>query len=308
MESASQAGVGASFSSPGALLLDERLPLRAALGAAFAGVLGYARSRADLAERDPVGAVHEYRKAVRRGRALLRLSRPILARSAYRGLNAELRKAVAASSPVRDVHVLQEALRRLPAGRDAGARAAAREVVESMASGVQRPGAERDVLRRGAWALRALPERFFEALPRGVRWSDLSKGLSKSYRRARAALEKAERTGDHADVHDFRKRVKELRYQLELFEAVGEGLKRREQRGLASLAQKLGAATDLIALLRLAASRPELGSAQGRRLARAVDARVSAIVARELPRARGLFRERPRRFAARALGRLASSG
>jgi CHAD domain-containing protein len=297
-----QTGVGANPSHPGALALDDQLPPRAGLGAAFAGVMGYARSLADHAKGDPVGAVHEYRKAVRRGRALLRLARPIMARAAFRALNAELRKALAASSPVRDAHVLTEALRWLPARTGAAARAAARQALEVVPR--PRKGAEEEVLRRGAWALRALPERFFDALPRDVSWADLSSGLRESYRRSRKALQRSERSGEQDSLHDFRKRVKELRYQLELFEAAGEGRPRRATRGLASLAQRLGAATDLIALRRLAVSLPGIESADGRRLARAIDARVAVLAARELPRARKLFRERPKRFAARALSRL----
>ncbi len=303
METVSQTGNGASPSHPGALVLDDRLPLRAGLGAAFAGVIGYARSRANLSGGDPVEAVHEYRKAVRRARALLRLSRPVLPYSGYRSLNAELRRAVAETSAVRDVHVLREALQRLPLGKDARGRSVAGAAQEAMAKRQPREGAEQEVLRRGAWALRALPERFFRALPRDVSWSDLSSGLRKSYRRARESLEAAERSGQGADVHVFRKRVKELRYQLELFEAVGDWPPRREHRGLASLAQRLGAATDLIALSRFAFASDGFDAPQSQRLARAVDARVAALFERELPRARKLFRERPRRFAARSLER-----
>jgi CHAD domain-containing protein len=285
-------------------VLDELLPLRAGLGAAFSGAIAYAQAMAEAAGRDPVHAVHEYRKAVRRARAVVRLARPIVPRRAFSALNQELRQAVAASSATRDAHVLEAALEHLPGRSSDPARRAAREALEAIrAEQGSTQGAQR-VLRHGAWTLNGLPARFFESLPRDVCWLDLESGLRGSYRRARKARAEAGRTGDFAAIHDFRKRVKELRYQLELLEAAAELALKRDHQQLARLAQRLGTVTDLIALRRLVAGRPELDSAAGRRLVRATDGRIALLLARELPRTAALFEKRPRRFVARIMRRL----
>ena len=290
-----------STRAPGALVLDERLPLRAGLGAAFAGAIAYAQAMAEAAGRDPVHAVHEYRKAVRRARAVVRLARPIVPRRTFKALNQELRQAVAASSAARDTEVLEAALEHLPGRSSDPARRAAREAIRAEQGSTQ---GEQGVLRHGAWMLNGLPARFFESLPRDVCWLDLETGLRGSYRRARKARAEAGRTGDFAAIHDFRKRVKELRYQLELLDAAAELASKRGPQQLARLAQRLGTVTDLIALRRLVAGRPELDSAAGRRLVRATDERIALLFARELPRTAVLFEKRPRRFAARIMRRL----
>jgi CHAD domain-containing protein len=285
-------------------VLDERLPLRAGLGAAFAGVIAYARAMAEAVGTDPVHAVHEYRKALRRARAVVRLARPIMRRRTFEALNHELRQAVAASSPARDAHVLDAALEHLPGrGTDPGRRAA-REALEAIRAEQGCAQGEQGVLRHGAWTLNELPERFFESLPRDVCWFDLEAGLRRSYRRARKARAEAGRTGEFTAIHAFRKRVKELRYQLELLEAAAELAPKRDHQQLARLAQRLGTVTDLIALRRLIAKRPELDTVAGRRLVRTMDARIALLFARELPRTAMLFEKRARRFAARIMRRL----
>ena len=66
-----------------------------------------------IARDAPVAAVHEYRKALRRGRALVQLSRPLLGEEIYREIVKELRVAFLGTSPMRDATVLLETLNRL---------------------------------------------------------------------------------------------------------------------------------------------------------------------------------------------------
>src|ERR1700710_2227127 len=60
----------------------------------------------ERAEEDPVKAVHEARKHLKKTRALLRLVRPALGKQAYRRENDALRAAGLALSGTRDADVL----------------------------------------------------------------------------------------------------------------------------------------------------------------------------------------------------------
>src|SRR5688572_28087233 len=73
------------------LALDPSLPPWAALNAAFAGVIAYATAQVPRAEQDPAKAIHEYRKSIRRARALVRLVRPFVKGKQYERLDGELR-------------------------------------------------------------------------------------------------------------------------------------------------------------------------------------------------------------------------
>src|SRR5688500_10014428 len=75
------------------LALDPALPPWEALNAAFASVIAYATAQVGRArEGDPAKAIHEYRKSIRRARALVRLVRPLLKGKKYERLDGELRQ------------------------------------------------------------------------------------------------------------------------------------------------------------------------------------------------------------------------
>ncbi|MGC4113204.1 MAG: CHAD domain-containing protein [Myxococcales bacterium] len=288
-------------SEPGRLTLDERLPLRLGLGAAFAGVVGYARAMVDAAADDPVDAVHEYRKALRRARAVVRLARPVLGGESFRALVHDLRDALRGTSPLRDAAVLLKTLAGLPddpASRPARHALARLLQAESEAGVAAAPQKE---LRRSLQILSPIPERLLACLPEKVRWRELRAGLERSYRRTRRARERAFRTREDTEVHAFRKSVKELRYQVELLQAAGGEKPGKARRKLAGLAEALGEVTDLTLLRRtahlrlqeLAGTRPEALFAV---LDEAIEARLEALEKSSRP----LFERSCRDFAERA--------
>src|SRR5262245_53924237 len=85
------------------------------------GVRRIALDQLDLAEQrlkdksDPVAAVHEARKSLKRTRALLRLIRPALGESVYRRENGQLRDAGRLLSASRDRDVMRETVVKLEA-------------------------------------------------------------------------------------------------------------------------------------------------------------------------------------------------
>lgn len=286
----------------GRLALDERLPLNVGLAAAFAGVVGWAAATAGRVGAEPVEAVHEYRKALRRARAVIRLARPLLGPGCFRALVDELRTALRGTSPLRDATVLLQTLDALPdEAATRRARRALRELLE--AERAEAPAGDSALeLRRSLSIVEPLPQRFAACLPAHLRWRQLRAGLARSYRRARRARRRALRGGEDADVHAFRKRVKELRYQLELLEAAGGGEPSRPHRALARLAAELGAVTDLTLLRRtVRLRRAELARARPEALLAALDRAIEERLEGLARRSRKPFSGSPREFAERAV-------
>ncbi len=228
------------------LTLPRRRPLREALLDAFARVLGAARRAAACAASDPTRSVHDYRKAIRRARAVVALLRPSLGRTAADGITEELRRAFRETGARRDADILLATLRAIPS--DDPGKAAIETALAEEREASSDPAETAKVLREGVAILRPLAGALGVTLPRAFSVDDLERGLSRGYRRVHRTLARAEETGLETDFHEWRKRVKELRYQLELLASTGsKQLKSREKR-LSDLAEELGRVTDLIVL------------------------------------------------------------
>jgi len=212
---------------------------------ALGGVLKHAEMQRASVFEDAETAVHEWRKSIRRARALMRMIEPALGRRSRRELDRELRKLVRATSSLRDSDVI-------------------RDTVEKFVDHDALPEASSDALRQAldhslSCARGATPEQvlcdfeeathtFFlhakKTLPK-IRKRDLRLGIEVTYRDAREALRETLQSGEDDAVHSWRKRVKELRYQLEALP--GERAAQRE-RDLGTLAQSLGEVTDQMVL------------------------------------------------------------
>lgn len=227
------------------LTLDATLSPWDGLLAAFASVLAYAAAQVSRAADDPAKAVHEYRKSIRRARAVVRLVRPLLKEKRYRRLDGALRQAVLDTSFLRDAEVLGDTIQELPRGEALDAAAAAlRQAITAQQAAACTPAAIADVLARGAERLALMPMRLAKALPTRLDQAALADALRVSYRRARRRRRDALR-GRHDDlIHGWRKRTKELRYQLELLEPAPQP----QERALGLVAKELGGITDLIVL------------------------------------------------------------
>ena len=282
------------------LRLRRAVPLRQAALSAFKSVVSNARRIAAAAAQNPEEAVHEYRKSVRRARAIVALLRPTLGRSAARGIAERLRGAFRETSVLRDNDVLFATMNGL-AGEDPALLAEAAELAARIGDEKDAP-ASVEVLRRSALHLAALPAALDVLLPPDFSTSDLEAGLARSYRRTRQALERAVETRDDADFHAWRKREKELRYQVELLASGGSNPLKRREKALGELARELGEVTDLMVLRRKLEAlagpgepgqdRPLIEKARGVARQRADD-----LLSREPT----LFGETPRAFARQVL-------
>lgn len=236
--------------SPGGKLrLSRHRPLRQGVLTAFARILAISRRAARAAAEDPIAAVHEYRKSLRRARAIVALLRPCIGKPAAQGVVRHLQDAFGATNALRDADVLPATLCSLPpVPEDEPARRAIELGLQLDQIRARRETAE--TLARCLPFLRALPAALDVLLSREFSAHELERGLARSRRRERRALESARQTGSDEDLHQWRKRFKELRYQIELLASSGTAELRKRETALGNLARELGRVTDLTLLSR----------------------------------------------------------
>jgi CHAD domain-containing protein len=268
-----------------------------------------ARRLREEREDDPVEAVHGARKDLKKTRALLRLARPGLPRKAYRRENRALRDLGRAMSGGRDADVMVETSEALGErfGEEHPKRqfAALRRRLAARAQD-ERAGADLDAL---AESLDAAAGRFSKGPLDDCDVDALLAGEKRIYRAGRKAFAAARRDASAEQLHEWRKRVKDLWYHQRLLANAWKGPMKAhadecdalgkllgDDHDLATLAATLtadGAAppsVDVDALLRLIAiRRAELQAG-----ARALGARVYA--------------EKPKAHARRIGGYLSAAG
>jgi CHAD domain-containing protein len=274
------------------------VPLREGLLVAFARIVGHARSCARRAAEEPEEAVHEFRKSVRRARALVSLVRPSLGNGAARGIGAELRHAFAETGPLRDADILLTTLRSVPA--EDPHRAAIEETLERerLSDGAGAGAA----LKRGGKVLQPLPGALRVTLPRDFAMDDLARGIARGYRRSQDALQRASETRLLIDLHEWRKRVKELRYEIELLASSGSPESRNREKKLSALAEELGRVTDLVVLLAALGDREKAGAIpHATALLEAIRANIGTSSQSLIGRGEELFAESSASFARQVL-------
>jgi CHAD domain-containing protein len=174
----------------------------------------------ERAAEDPVDAVHEARKHLKKTRALLRLVRPALGTKAYRRENDALRDIGLALSGARDADVLVETVDKLAerfAGRlPADTFAQLREALAAEAAGGRAAANGAGGPGSAIEALHAAAARVDQWPLEGADWDDVLTGLARGYARGRVALAVArgEPTPEH--LHEWRKRAKDLWYHERL--------------------------------------------------------------------------------------------
>jgi CHAD domain-containing protein len=177
---------------------------------------------------DPVAAVHDARKALKKERSLLRLGRGAIGRGTRRSLNASLRPAGRALSAARDAEVMLQAVDDL-ADRFAG------QVPQTTFDAIRRHvEAERDPARQRllesgltgevADELKGVRIRLDGLAPGRGGWKALEPGLLRSYKRGRKALAIAHRDPSVENLHEWRKRSKDLWYHLRLLKPTAPGI------------------------------------------------------------------------------------
>ncbi|MEO7730708.1 MAG: CHAD domain-containing protein [Kofleriaceae bacterium] len=222
--------------------LHDPAALRNVLVRAFEAAAQDAREAVAASDKDATSAVHSARKALRRARAILGLVAGALPKSERRAVRTALQEARRALSTVRDHAVAPETLAELPL--DEADRATADRIVAIAAEAQPAAGEIKQLLAESAARAAAQAEALQAALPHDVDWHIIADGLGETYADARHASAKRSRSW----FHTWRRRSKELGYQLELV-ADHAGPRLHAIHGeLSGVTDTLGSAVDLIML------------------------------------------------------------
>jgi len=165
-------------------------------------------------------AVHEVRKDIKQLRALLRLVRPVLPRSAYRRYTASFQDAAGCLSNARDAHVKLNALVELTnhfkPELGPGSFGQLKKALAESCQKQQENLARRHVPRRVSRILEKAGRHLTSFKLRASGWRALKSGLKRTYRDGKRSFDLVQKTGSVANLHEWRKRVKDLYYQMEL--------------------------------------------------------------------------------------------
>jgi CHAD domain-containing protein len=222
------------------------------------GQLDLAADQLDAADGDLDEAVHETRKAFKRLRALVRVARDALGDEAYRRENTIFRDAGRRLSDARDAAVMVETLDDLTKRyRDElpdDAFAGLREALASEAAAASAQLAEdRGTVDEVHGTLEAARRRVAAwPLPEEGGLAMLEPGFERVYRRGRRALKAARKGPDTGNLHELRKRAKDLWHAAQVLRPAAPKQMKKLARGAHALSDVVGADHDL-AVLRAAA-------------------------------------------------------
>lgn len=271
------------------------------------GRLDAARERLDgAARRDLADAVHDTRKDLKRLRAVVRLSRDALGEEVYDRENTSLRMAGRRLSGARDAQVLVETLDDLrkrfaddlPAAitdglrarlqaDDERARAALRDDDRAVALTVATLADART--RTASWALD------------GDGFAALAPGLRRTYRRGRRAIATASREPTTENLHEARKRAKDLWHALQIVRPAAPKRLKKLAREAHHLADLLGDDHDLAVLRDFASGHAKCFADEADRqaLLAVIDRRRAVLQRRALAAGRRLYTRKPKAFVRR---------
>jgi CHAD domain-containing protein len=276
------------------------------------GVRRVARGQLDIAadqlagkgEADLDTAVHESRKAFKRLRALVRVARDAVGDEAYRRENAAFRDAGRRLSATRDAAVMVETLDDLT-GRYRGelsddAFSGLREALASEAA------AASERLAEDSGAVEEVHGALEAARRRVAGWpldddgglEMLEPGFERVYRRGRRALKAARKDADTEQLHELRKRAKDLWHAAQILRPAAPKEMKKLARRAHALSDLAGDDHDL-AVLRAAARERHATLAAGELalLEGLVARRRRRLQRKALARGRRLYARKPRRLA-----------
>ena len=207
--------------------------------------------------------IHGARKKMKRLRGLVRLVRDTIGYRSYRDENVVLRNTARSIAGMRDAWVLVETLRDLR--RSYGDLLAERTFAAPEAWLLHRHEERRKtvtgavvtgaVVNLGAAKARYAAFPIEEAIAND--FGSIAPGIERVYRRGRRGFERSVETRQVEDLHEWRKRVKYLRYQMEALAPVQPALIGSLAGELDRLGEQLGADHDLAVLADTIMSHPQ---------------------------------------------------
>ncbi|MDB6122574.1 MAG: domain containing protein [Pedosphaera sp.] len=264
------------------------------------GICRIVRDRIDSAikQLDEPGSdgesVHGVRKDLKKIRAVPRLIRDRLGKRVYQQENGRFRQIARALSTQRDAEVLLKTVDEFKATHREKSMKVALEKVqkevrkryeENSHHGLKwKTNLEKNLKtarrRTGEWPLQ------------GIKPADLCCGIKKSCEKGQEGLHAAELVRSKENLHDWRKRVKDLWYQLRLLEPLWSKKLERIASQLEKLSEKLGEDHDLV-MLEEAAQSAHLNEAELKLLSGAIAIRRKHLQEAAFRLGRKLYAEKP---------------
>lgn len=246
---------------------------------------------------DAPDAIHGARKDMKKLRAVLRVSRRALPKQIYREENRRYRDAARALSASRDAEVKLETLDVLVERNGE----LPREAAETWRQILDR---DREAAVNTAHAEAAIG--LIEAGPEGVRgwplegdsWKLVGGEVRRAYRRGRRAMATAVADPSEQNFHEWRKRGKDLWYQLRLLGPAWSGPLEAAAEEAHRLTDLLGDHHDL-AVLRADLRERRLGEEETRALEAAIDGRQEKLADEAFDLGRRLYAEPPKTYTRR---------
>lgn len=256
--------------------LDPTQPTAAEVRRALGEQLSRAAAELRVEGGPSAEGIHEVRKRIKKARSLLRLARADVGAGVARHANAELRRVGADLARQRDADALVEAVDRLlepaepaegappsPDGAAAGALGRVRTVLAERAEAVRAGDAiDPAMVRTAARTLDQVTTWLDRVPPHAEGWDALGPGLARTHKRGRAALAALPQEPSAEELHEWRKRVKDLWYQQRLLRRLWPEAQRPIIEAADRLADVLGQEHDLAALVDLLAAVDDEGEPQ----------------------------------------------
>jgi CHAD domain-containing protein len=267
------------------------------------GQIASAHDELESASGRKIGpAVHEARKSLKRLRAAVRLSRDAIGDETYRQENTAFRDAGRQLSGARDAKVLIETLDmvekaagdELRSGSSAGLREQLETEHEAALESLREGGATAAVLgdldtahaRVATWTL---SREGFDALEPGLR---------RIYRRGRNAMQAVADEQSTENLHEWRKRVKDLWHATQIVRPASPGRMKKMSRRLHDLSDLLGDDHDLAVLCEYVKHHPQRFEDRHEQsaLVAVIERRREVLQGKALSLGSSLYRKPPKQF------------
>ena len=247
-------------------------------------------------------AVHEARKALKRLRALTRLLRDELGPARYKRENEALRDAGRRLAGARDAEVMVETLQ-VVIDEDLGGRVGTGVAALRAELLVERQIAQ-DNLLGDAGTIGTAADEIRDVRARAAHWvrpeagfDAIAPGLDRIYRQGRRRGRRAAADPTTETLHEWRKRVKDLRHAAEILAPADPNRMRKLARQADRLAETLGSEHDFAVLAELVAQRRDnfIDRGEHKRLTRAIARRRTKLRRSAVERGRKLYAAKPKR-------------
>jgi CHAD domain-containing protein len=255
----------------------------------------------EAGEGETAAAVHGSRKDMKKLRTVLRLLRDALGEKRYRRENARFRDVGRALSGTRDAAVKLETLDALSEqteGLPDEAVQAWRKILDRDREAATNAARDEPTVVAATVQLEAGLEEIQSWSLDGDSWKTIGPALTRTYRRGRKAMKAAEVGGSEVELHEWRKRAKDLWYELRLLGDAWPGPLGATATEAHRLTELLGDHHDL-AVLREDLQGRNLGAEATRELAAAIGRRQEELAAAAIALGRRLYAERPKQFGRR---------